>query len=70
MSSKGMSDLDGNSPKISLPVCNGCNRHIMPGDNNVKFICPECPDELIWRCGSCREAAAPYKCESCGFSGP
>ena len=47
MSSSGMLDLDGNSPKISLPVCNGCNRHIMPGDNNVKFICPECPDELI-----------------------
>jgi len=58
------------SSSISLPVCNGCNRHIMPGDKNVKFNCPECNAELIWRCGSCREAAAAYSCKACGFSGP
>ena len=68
MSSRNI--LDSNSPSISLPVCIGCNKHIMPGDKNVKFNCPECNNELIWRCGSCREAAAPYSCKSCGFSGP
>jgi hypothetical protein len=58
------------SSSISLPVCNGCKRHIMPGDKNVKFNCPECNAELIWRCRSCREAATAYTCKSCGFSGP
>ena len=70
MSTSKMLDLDSNSPSISLPKCNGCNRPIMPGDKNVKFNCPECNTELIWRCGSCREAAASYTCKSCGFSGP
>ncbi|MDP6304167.1 MAG: zinc finger domain-containing protein, partial [Candidatus Nitrosopelagicus sp.] len=51
MSSRNI--LDSNSPSISLPVCSGCNKHIMPGDKNVKFNCPECNNELIWRCGSC-----------------
>ena len=39
------------SSSITLPVCNGCSRHIMPGDKNVKFNCPECNAELIRRWG-------------------
>ena len=58
------------SSTISLPICNGCNRHIMPNDKCVKFDCPKCGGELIWRCQSCREAARPYTCKACGMKGP
>ena len=58
------------SSSITLPICDGCNRHIMPKDKNVKFKCPECNEKLIWRCESCREAATAYSCDSCNFSGP
>ena len=60
----------GMSSTISLPTCNGCNRPIMPNDKCVKFNCPECGNDLIWRCSSCRQAAISYTCPSCGFIGP
>ena len=58
------------SSNIELPICTGCNRHIMPNDKSVKFDCPECGTILMWRCQSCRESAASYTCKSCNFSGP
>ena len=59
------------SSSIELPVCSCCNRHIMPNDKCVKFTCPNCDKKnLIWRCESCREAARPYTCSKCGFTGP
>ncbi|MCG3779558.1 MAG: hypothetical protein JW390_20142 [Nitrosopumilus sp.] len=44
----------------------------MPNDKCVKFDCPSCGDDLIWRCESCREAARNYTCSapSCNFTGP
>ena len=42
----------------------------MPNDKCVKFDCPDCPDTVIWRCESCREAARVYVCKGCGFEGP
>ncbi|HJJ21011.1 MAG: zinc finger domain-containing protein [Candidatus Nitrosopumilus limneticus] len=60
------------SSSISLPICNSCHRPIMPNDKCVKFDCPSCGDDLIWRCESCREAARNYTCSapSCNFTGP
>ena len=58
------------SSSIELPICSGCNRHIMPNDKSVKFDCPECGAALLWRCQSCRESATTYTCKSCNFSGP
>ena len=58
------------SSTISLPKCSCCFRHIMPNDKCVKFNCPSCGSELIWRCQSCREAARSYRCSTCGFEGP
>ena len=40
------------SSTISLPTCSCCNRSIMPGDKSVKFNCPDCGVDLIWRCQS------------------
>ena len=58
------------SSTISLPTCDCCHRHIMPNDKCVKFNCPNCGVDLIWRCQSCREAARNYTCSSCNFEGP
>ncbi|WP_081844886.1 zinc finger domain-containing protein [Candidatus Nitrosotenuis uzonensis] len=58
------------STSMTLPICSCCHRHIMPNDKCVKFNCPECGSVLIWRCESCREAARPFTCRSCSFSGP
>jgi len=44
------------SSTISLPKCSCCHRHVMPNDKSVKFNCPNCGEDLIWRCQSCREA--------------
>ena len=55
---------------IELPICSGCNRHIMPNDKSVKLNCPECGKTLLWRCQSCRESASSYTCDECKFSGP
>ncbi|ABK77158.1 Zn-ribbon RNA-binding protein [Cenarchaeum symbiosum A] len=58
------------SSSITLPVCSCCKRHIMPNDMCVKFDCPSCAGELVWRCESCREAARGYECSKCHFAGP
>ena len=58
------------SSNISLPTCSCCNRHIMPNDKCVKFNCPNCGTDLIWRCQSCREAARNYTCTTCNSRGP
>jgi len=58
------------SSSIKLPICSGCNRHIMPNDKSVKFNCPECGVKLLWRCQSCRESATSYSCDECKFLGP
>ncbi len=55
---------------IELPVCVSCRRVIMPNDKSVKFHCPRCTEQLIWRCEYCREFARVYTCSKCGFEGP
>jgi len=58
------------SSSISLPTCSCCMRPIMPNDKCVKFNCPDCGAELIWRCQSCRESARTYTCSACNVTGP
>lgn len=55
---------------INLPKCSCCNRHIMPNDKCVKFGCPSCGNQIVWRCQSCRDAARGYSCSKCSFTGP
>jgi Zn-ribbon RNA-binding protein len=50
--------------------CNSCKTSLANGIGAVKFKCPSCKDEDIIRCSHCREIAARYKCNKCGFSGP
>jgi predicted RNA-binding Zn-ribbon protein involved in translation (DUF1610 family) len=49
------------SSTISLPTCSCCHRHIMPNDKCVKFNCPSCGTDLIWRCQSCRDVKVAEK---------
>ncbi|MEM3427380.1 MAG: zinc finger domain-containing protein [Nitrososphaerales archaeon] len=56
--------------QIQLPTCTSCNKPITPGEEAVKFYCPECGAVLIWRCEKCRIFFRPYKCVNCGFEGP
>lgn len=55
---------------VKLPVCSTCNRPILPKDEAVKFVCPNCGEVVIWRCSKCRKFVREYKCISCGFVGP
>ncbi|MCS7131268.1 MAG: zinc finger domain-containing protein [Hadesarchaea archaeon] len=53
-----------------MATCTSCNRAISPGDQAVKFPCPSCGNFEIWRCAKCRRLSNPYRCPSCGFTGP
>jgi predicted RNA-binding Zn-ribbon protein involved in translation (DUF1610 family) len=64
-----MSDRD-QSDGINMPVCIWCRHIIVPGENAVKFPCPDCGEVVIWRCEKCRLFGRPYKCPKCGFTGP
>jgi len=37
-----------------MPECTGCNREISQEGGAVSFECPECGEEVIWRCKRCR----------------
>jgi len=55
---------------IQMPKCTGCNREISQDGKAVKFPCPGCGEEIIWRCGKCRTLSNEYECPECGFVGP
>ncbi|WP_460124978.1 zinc finger domain-containing protein [Stetteria hydrogenophila] len=56
---------------IQPPVCTSCGRIIHPSERGaVAFYCPNCGQQLIWRCAKCRSQGTPYKCPNCGFEGP
>lgn len=50
-------------------ICSSCKREIS-NDGGVIFTCPNCGKSKIVRCMHCRELAAKYVCENCGFEGP
>jgi len=43
---------------------------VKPAERAAKFNCPNCNEELIWRCEKCRKFSRHYKCANCGFEGP
>ncbi len=49
--------------------CISCNKEINEA-GSVNFKCPSCSEFHIVRCRHCREIAAKYVCQKCGFNGP
>ena len=49
--------------------CVTCNPDISMVDGSIRFKCPGCGGEEIYRCGRCRTSAKLWKCK-CGFEGP
>ncbi|MCH2403673.1 MAG: zinc finger domain-containing protein [Nitrososphaerales archaeon] len=56
--------------QIELPTCTSCNRPIIPGELSVKFQCPNCNENTVWRCSKCRKFSRLYACSDCSFEGP
>jgi len=48
--------------------CVTCGKGLLERGSTT-FQCPLC-DEIIGRCGSCREQSISYKCPKCEFIGP
>jgi predicted RNA-binding Zn-ribbon protein involved in translation (DUF1610 family) len=55
---------------LSLTTCSSCGKPIPPGTEATKFLCPNCGEIQIKRCGKCRKFGRAYKCPKCGFTGP
>ena len=55
---------------LSLVTCTSCGKPIQPRTEATKFLCPECGEIQIKRCGRCRKFSRTYSCPKCGFSGP
>ncbi|MQY68751.1 MAG: DUF1610 domain-containing protein [Hadesarchaea archaeon] len=51
-------------------VCTSCNREVAQSERATSFPCPSCGSVEIWRCSKCRRLRNPYRCPSCGFTGP
>jgi len=51
-------------------ICSSCKTPVANMKGAIKFMCPSCGKTEIWRCAHCREIAARYNCQECGFSGP
>lgn len=49
--------------------CITCSADLSTVDGSVRFKCPGCGEEAVYRCGTCRKSAKPWKCK-CGFGGP
>ena len=60
--------------KIATGISNTLSHYILsmmtPTYDDIKFNCPDCGGDLIWRCQSCRESAKDYTCTACNFQGP
>ncbi|MGQ9551876.1 MAG: zinc finger domain-containing protein, partial [Candidatus Bathycorpusculaceae bacterium] len=55
---------------LSLATCTSCSKPLQPGTEATKFLCPNCGEIQIRRCGKCRKFGRQYKCPKCGFIGP
>lgn len=57
----------------AIPVedrrCSSCGVALQ-GRGAVSFPCPECGKVTLGRCRQCRDQSVPYRCPSCGFTGP
>ncbi len=64
---------DLEQPRLSPPrelFCTSCGRRVTYERGIVKFLCPNCGEQLIVRCRICRKHAHEYTCPNCGFTGP
>jgi len=50
--------------------CISCNEEISMIEGSTVFMCPNCGEVEIVRCGRCRKLMRPWKCPNCGFEGP
>ncbi|MCD6226365.1 MAG: DUF1610 domain-containing protein [Candidatus Aenigmarchaeota archaeon] len=50
--------------------CTSCDINLLGDDKFVRFMCPNCGKEEIFRCSRCRIFSNPYVCKKCGFQGP
>ena len=50
--------------------CTSCQVNVFGKKSFVKFYCPNCGEELIVRCSTCKALGREYKCKKCGFVGP
>ncbi|PYB68822.1 MULTISPECIES: zinc finger domain-containing protein [unclassified Thermoplasma] len=50
-------------------TCTSCGVGLIDEGYSV-FLCPNCGNEVIGRCKTCREHSTPYVCDNCGFEGP
>ncbi len=48
--------------------CTSCEQEV--DTKYTEFKCPECSEETIVRCSSCRILGVSYTCPKCGFTGP
>jgi predicted RNA-binding Zn-ribbon protein involved in translation (DUF1610 family) len=65
-----LSSMEEKAATLSLVTCTSCAKPIQPGTEATKFLCPNCGEIQIKRCGKCRQFGRMYKCPKCGFTGP
>jgi predicted RNA-binding Zn-ribbon protein involved in translation (DUF1610 family) len=50
--------------------CVTCSVNLSTVKGSIRFKCPNCGEEDIYRCSKCRKSSKPWKCAKCGFEGP
>ncbi|MBL7206768.1 MAG: DUF1610 domain-containing protein [Candidatus Aenigmarchaeota archaeon] len=50
--------------------CSTCGIRLESEQNWVKFPCPGCGKETIFRCDRCKKLENTYICSKCKFEGP
>ena len=50
--------------------CTSCGISLLGDDKFVRFNCPNCEKEEIFRCSKCKRFSNAYVCKKCGFQGP
>lgn len=55
---------------IKEKVCLSCKKKVANDKSSCTFMCPNCGQYEITRCGNCRANATKYVCPNCKFEGP
>jgi predicted RNA-binding Zn-ribbon protein involved in translation (DUF1610 family) len=50
--------------------CISCGRSVETEPEWVEFVCPQCGNAKILRCGKCKRLQNRYECPKCKFVGP
>lgn len=51
-------------------ICTSCGQRIENQRGWVRFHCPQCGKETIYRCERCKALENQYQCSKCKFMGP